>query len=108
MPLAGSVSGTTSDLITVAILAGMEAGSQNAFKFVCGALAHFIGAGAHTFHEVVTAATAAKYGITYEAGNYSGFFENYMKSGFTNVKKLFSDAKKTDSIYHIRGIGKPW
>lgn len=103
MPLAGSVSGTTSDLITIAKVAGVPDGSEKAFKFVCAALDHFIGAGAHTFHEVVTAATA--FGISYTPGDYYSFFQQYLKEG--QAKALFDQARSGAGPYKdVKGIGQ--
>jgi hypothetical protein len=107
MPLAGAISGTTSDLITVALLSGIGTGSKEAFLFVCAALPHFVGAGAHTFHEVVTAATATQFGITYRAGDYHSFFQTYM-SALPTVKAMFDAARSGDGPCSlVRGIGKP-
>ena len=104
MPLAGSVSGTTSDLITIARFAGIPDGSKKAFLFMCGALDHFIGAGAHTFHEVMTA--AQPFGINYTAGDYYSFFEEY-RSELPAVQRMFTNATRANSPYkNVKGIDK--
>ena len=104
MPLAGSVSGTTSDLITIARFAGIPDGSKKAFLFMCGALDHFIGAGAHTFHEVMTA--AQPFGITYTAGDYYSFFRQY-GSEVPAVQRMFTNAARANSPYkNVKGIDK--
>jgi hypothetical protein len=105
MPLAGSVSGTTSDLITIAMVSGIASGSPQAWLFVCACLDHFIGAGAHTFHEVVTA--AQPFGVAYTPGDYYSFFQTYM-ANIPSVAAMFARARGGTGPYKlVKGIGQP-
>lgn len=104
MPLAGSVSGTTSDLIAIAMMAGVQ-DEMKKFKFVCAAMDHFIGAGAHTFHEITTAAQPL--GITFTPGDYYSFFEKFMTE-MPSVKAIFDEARSGQGPFKlVKGVGKP-
>lgn len=53
MPLAGGISGTTTDLMEVAQVFGVS----NLHVYALGVLGHLGSAGAHSFHEIAQAAS---------------------------------------------------
>lgn len=68
MPLAAGVSGTTTDLFEIAMTMGVTA-PDDLFKYALGCLAQLMGAGAHSFHEIMTAANSAGVPL-YTPGDY--------------------------------------
>lgn len=67
MPLAGGISGTTTDLMEVAQVFGVS----NLHVYALGVLGHLGSAGAHSFHEIAQAASFA--GVPYREGDYASF-----------------------------------
>ena len=67
MPLAGGVSGTTTDLMEVATIFGVS----DLHLYALGVLGHLGSAGAHSFHEIAKAASFA--GVPYRDGDYASF-----------------------------------
>ena len=67
MPLAAGISGTTTDLLEVAIMFGVS-GSQQRFLYALACLGHLGSIGAHSFHEIMTSAKQAN--VAYHPGNY--------------------------------------
>lgn len=67
MPLAAGISGTTTDLLEVAIMFGV-ASARDRFLYALACLAHLGSIGAHSFHEIMTSAKQAN--VAYEPGNY--------------------------------------
>jgi len=67
MPVACCISGTTADLLECATVLGTKevADYQN---YATGVLSYLMIIGAHTFHEIISAATTVN--IKYQAGNY--------------------------------------
>lgn len=95
MPLAGGISGTTTDLLEVATTFGI-AGPQ-LHLYAVGVMGHLGSAGAHSFHEIAKAASFA--GLPYQEGNYASFLPAaYMPI----VQHLFDEYK---DILNTAGSG---
>jgi hypothetical protein len=73
MPLAAGVSGTTTDLLECAMTFGVTS-ADDKFKYVLGVLDQLMNAGAHSFHEIMSAASFA--GVQYEPGNYRSLLQH--------------------------------
>jgi hypothetical protein len=83
MPLAGGISGTTTDLMEVAKIFGISGDALHLYAI--GVLGHLGSAGAHSFHEIAKAASFA--GLPYQEGNYQSFIPAaYMPT----VQQLFT------------------
>lgn len=84
MPLAGGISGTTTDLMEVATIFGIS--GDQLHLYAIAVLGHLGSAGAHSFHEIAKAASFAN--IPYQEGNYASFIPAaYMG----NVQHLFTE-----------------
>jgi hypothetical protein len=73
MPLAAGVSGTTTDLFEIATTFGVSSPDEK-FKYALACLAQLMGAGAHSFHEIMTAANSAGVQL-YRPGDYRSIKE---------------------------------
>ena len=96
MPLAGGVSGTTTDLMECAKIFGLA--PDQTWLYAVAVLGHLEGAGGHSFHEIATAAKTA--GIAYRPGDYRSFLPKSVL-GQGEVQALFGDSKYKD----VPGIG---
>lgn len=96
MPLAAGISGTTTDLLECALTFGIAAGTKECFQYLLGCLNQLMGAGAHSFHEIMSAAKTA--GIDYEDGNYRCLLQFGLNSA---IAPLFTQ----DKYKEIPGIG---
>ena len=85
MPLAGSISGTTADLMEVAKIFGCS----NTHLYSIAVLGHLAGAGAHSFHEVASAAALA--GVNYVPGDYASFIPDSFMSIVQDLFNEYSD-----------------
>jgi len=85
MPLAGSISGTTADLMEVSKIFGCS----KPHLYAIGVLGHLASAGAHSFHEIATAASLA--GINYTPGDYASFIPAEYMSIVADLFDKYSD-----------------
>lgn len=98
MPLAGGISGTTTDMMECGKIFGLS--QAEIWLYAVAVLGHLEGAGAHSFHEIATAATTA--GISYKPGDYRSFLPaTILAKG--PVQALFTDPK----FAGVPGIGTP-
>jgi hypothetical protein len=70
MPLGAGISGTTTDLLTIARTMGIT--GNNLHLYAVGCVGGLEGGGAHTFHEIARACQMA--GVPYKDGDYRSFF----------------------------------
>jgi hypothetical protein len=85
MPLGAGISGTTTDLLTVARSMGCT--GKNLHLYAVGCVGSLEGGGAHTFHEIARACQMA--GVPYQDGNYRSFFpEEFLPLVEPELKEL--------------------
>lgn len=98
MPLAGAISGTTTDLMELGQLCGL--GKDDQHLYALATLGHLESAGAHSFHEIATA--AANVGVPYIPGSYRSYLpERFL--ALPEVQALFKDER----FKEVPGIGQP-
>ncbi|HZS37239.1 MAG TPA: DUF4157 domain-containing protein [Polyangia bacterium] len=91
MPLSGAgASGSTSELLNCAIILGTPVGPP-LMDYALGVMAYLGGAGAHSFHEIMSIAAAA--GLPYVPGQYKSMFTPaFMASpAYQALHKQFAD-----------------
>jgi hypothetical protein len=89
MPLSGGgPSGTTSDLLTIAIAFG-AASAEERMQYAVACQGVLGAAGAHTFHEIMTIAQTI--GVPYNPGNYSGVYPQTFAGQVATLKREFPD-----------------
>ena len=98
MPLGGLISGTTTDLLELGQIAGLTPDEQR--LYATAVLGHLEAIGAHTFHEIATAAKNA--GVPYVAGDYRSFLPQPVLD-LPEVDTVFRDPR----FKAIPGIGRP-
>ena len=95
VPLSAGISGTTTDLLECARIMGVRSENET-FKYTMAVLGHLGAAGAHSFHEIMSA--AAKAGIRYRQGDYTSLLQYDVPD---TVRELFREKKYSK----IAGIG---
>jgi len=95
VPLSAGISGTTTDLLECARIMGVRSENET-FKYTMAVLGHLGAAGAHSFHEIMSA--AAKAGIRYRQGDYTSLLQYDVPE---TVRELFREKKYSK----IAGIG---
>lgn len=100
MPMAAGISGTTTDLHEVAKMMGVT-GEEAEFQYQLACLAHLSTAGAHSFHEIMAAASLNT-SVHYEPGNYRSILR-FGLGAVGEIKDLFND----DRYAQVPGIGDP-
>jgi len=100
MPMAAGISGTTTDLHEVAKMFGV-AGEIPEFKYQLACLAHLGTAGAHSFHEIMAAASINTK-VHYTPGDYRSILR-YGVESIPEIAALFADPKYAQ----VPGIGDP-
>lgn len=89
MPLSGGgPSGTTSDLLTIAVGFG-AASPEERMQYALACQGVLGAAGAHTFHEIMT--IAATIGVPYHPGNYDGVYPRSFAPQVAALKREFPD-----------------
>lgn len=97
MPLAAGISGTTTDLMEVAIMFGVNDPKQR-FLYALACVGHLGSIGAHSFHEIMT--SCAQAGVPYTPGDYRSILPAL--PGDHPAKLLFEDAR----FKNVPGIGE--
>lgn len=100
MPLGGGVSGTTTDLMEVSQFAGLS-GNKEKFGYALAVFAHLASAGAHSFHEIMVAASTA--GIPYVPGDYYSTLQQLGAFDIAEVKEL----TEQEQYKEVKGISGP-
>ena len=103
MPLSGGgPSGTTSDLLTIAIAFG-AASPEERMQYALATQGVLGAAGAHTFHEIMT--IAATVGVPYNPGNYDGVYPRSFAAQVAALKREFPDVFPDGSNVATPGSG---